>query len=99
MYRRDTLVLLQHYLDRGFSNAAIAKQLGISRRLIYNLIKTGQLDRDLSAEATPQALGHLTRRLRTLAFPSLMVIDEIGFLPVSRPGLAALVPAPERPPL
>jgi transposase len=55
VYHRDTLVLLQHYLDRGLSKTAIAKQLGISRRLIYHLIQTGQLDRDLSAEATPRA--------------------------------------------
>lgn len=28
--------------------------------------------------------GHLTRRLRTLVFPSLMVVEEIGYLPISR---------------
>lgn len=33
-----------------------------------------------------QQAGHLTRRLRTLVFPSLMVIDEIGYLPISRTG-------------
>lgn len=33
-----------------------------------------------------QAAGRLTPRLRTLIFPSLMVIDEIGYLPITRTG-------------
>ncbi len=54
MYTRDTLVLLRHYLESGLSKTAIADQLGISRRLIYHLIATGQLDRELGEDATPQ---------------------------------------------
>lgn len=33
-----------------------------------------------------QQAGRLAPRLRTLGFPSLMVIDEIGYLPISRTG-------------
>lgn len=33
-----------------------------------------------------QQAGNLARRLRTLGFPSLMIIDEIGYLPISRTG-------------
>lgn len=33
-----------------------------------------------------QAAGRLAHRVRTLAFPSLMIIDEIGYLPISRTG-------------
>ena len=33
-----------------------------------------------------QIAGQLPRRLRTLVSPSLMVIDEIGYLPISRTG-------------
>jgi DNA replication protein DnaC len=33
-----------------------------------------------------QAAGRLTPRLRTLVFPSLMIIDEIGYLPITRTG-------------
>lgn len=51
MYSRDTLVLLKHYLESGLSKSAIAQHLGVSRRLVYQLIATGQLDRDLEAEA------------------------------------------------
>lgn len=54
MYTRDTLVLLRHYLDSGLAKTAIADQLGISRRLIYHLIATGQLDRDLGEDVAPR---------------------------------------------
>lgn len=33
-----------------------------------------------------QGAGRLAPRLRTLVFPSLMVIDEIGYLPITRTG-------------
>jgi DNA replication protein DnaC len=33
-----------------------------------------------------QAQGRLAHRVRTLVFPSLMLIDEIGYLPISRTG-------------
>lgn len=54
LYGRDTLVLLKHYLDSGISKSAIARQLGISRRLIYHWIETGQLERELSGEPPPR---------------------------------------------
>jgi hypothetical protein len=31
----DTLVLLQHLLDEGLKKSAIAKRLGVSRRVIH----------------------------------------------------------------
>lgn len=48
MYGWERLVLLRHLLDQGLSKTAIARQTGVSRRLIYHLLTTGQLDRDLS---------------------------------------------------
>jgi transposase len=51
VYGWDTLVLLKHYLASGLAKAAIARQLGISRRVLYHWIDTGQLERDLSAGA------------------------------------------------
>lgn len=48
MYGWDTLVLLKHLLEQGLPKTVIAARLGISRRLVYHLIDTGQLDRDLS---------------------------------------------------
>lgn len=49
MYGWDTLVLLQHLLDAGLSKTAIAQRLGVSRRVIYHWLATGQLQRDLDA--------------------------------------------------
>lgn len=57
MYTRDTLVLLKHLLESGLSKTAIADQLGISRRLVYHLIATGQLDREMGADATARTRG------------------------------------------
>jgi transposase len=50
-------------LEQQLSKTAIAARLGVSRRLIYHLIATGQLDRDLSEPAA--------RRIRTPAAPKL----------------------------
>ena len=55
MYGWDTLVLLKHYLESGLSKTAIARQLGVSRRVIYHWITTGQLDRQVSETAAPAA--------------------------------------------
>jgi transposase len=51
MYGREKRVLLREYLNHGWSKSALAQKLGISRRTIYHWIDTGQLDRDLDAEA------------------------------------------------
>lgn len=53
MYGWERLVLLRHLLDQGLAKAAIARQLGVSRRLVYHWIATGQVDRDL-AEGGPR---------------------------------------------
>lgn len=51
VYGREQRVLLRHYLERGLSKATLARELGVSRRTIYHWIKTGQLERELDAEA------------------------------------------------
>jgi transposase len=55
VYGWDTLVLLKHLLEQGLKKTTIAARLGISRRLVYHLIATGQLERDLSAPPPPRA--------------------------------------------
>jgi transposase len=47
MHGREQRVLLRHYLERGLNKAEIARELGVSRRTVYNWIEGGQLDRDL----------------------------------------------------
>ena len=48
MYGWGRLVRLKHLLDQGLSKAAIARQLGVSRRSVYHWITIGQLERDLT---------------------------------------------------
>ena len=50
MIGREKRVLLRHYLEQGINKAAIARDLGISRRTVYHWIETGQLDRELDEE-------------------------------------------------
>jgi transposase len=51
MYKRETRVLLRHYLEQGVPKSELARRFGISRRTIYHWIETGQLDRDLDTDA------------------------------------------------
>jgi transposase len=55
VYGWDTLVLLKHLLEQGLPKSAIAERLGVSRRVVYHWITTGQLERDLSAPHVPRA--------------------------------------------
>jgi len=41
-------VQLRHYLEEGYTQREIAKELGIDRRTVYRWIKNGDLDRDLN---------------------------------------------------
>ena len=50
MHRRETRVLLRHYLEQGVSKSELAKRLGVSRRTVYHWIETGQLERDLDSQ-------------------------------------------------
>ena len=72
MYGWDKLVLLKHLLDQQLSKAAIARQLGVSRRIVYYWIQTGQLERDVSAPTPPRTA--IARATKLDAFTA--VIDE-----------------------
>lgn len=50
MYKRETRVLLRHYLEQGVPKLELARRFDISRRTIYHWIETGQLDRDLDTD-------------------------------------------------
>ncbi len=47
MFGRETRMLLRHYLERGTSKSALARQLGVSRDTIHRWIRDGDLNRDL----------------------------------------------------
>lgn len=63
----------------AISLAIAAAQSG--RRVYYGTLA----DLITSLEEASQA-GRLSQRLKTLVFPSLLVVDEIGYLPISRTG-------------
>jgi DNA replication protein DnaC len=63
----------------AISLAITAAQSG--RRVYYGTLA----DLITSLEEAQQA-GRLSHRLKTLVFPSLLVVDEIGYLPISRTG-------------
>ena len=61
MYGWDTLVLLQHLLDDGLSKSAIAERLGVSRRVIYHWLATGQLTRDVDTPMPRRASSRVSK--------------------------------------
>src|ERR1700722_10695211 len=63
----------------AISLAIAAAQAG--RRVYYGTL----VDLITSLEEA-QAAGHLSRRLAVLTHPSLLVVDEIGYLPINRTG-------------
>src|ERR1019366_544740 len=71
MYSRDTLVLLQHYLDLGLHKTDIAQQLGVSLRTVHYWITTGQLDREVDA-AVPRRPARRAQQVD----PFTALIDE-----------------------
>lgn len=72
MYGWDTFVLLHHLLEQGLSKTAIAERLGVSRRVVYHWIATGQLEREIPSAPTPRR--YPTRR--TKLDPFTPIIDE-----------------------
>jgi transposase len=83
VYGWDKFVLLKHLIDQGVKKTAIARQLGVSRRLVYHWIETGQMERDLSDPiearsrlARPTKLdrfrGIISKRLET--YPELSAV-------------------------
>lgn len=51
MYGSERHVLLRHYLEAGLTKTAIAERLGLDRSTIHRWIRTGDLERDIDADA------------------------------------------------
>jgi len=69
VYGWDTLVLLKHLLDEGLSKTAIAHRLGVSRRVIYYWLATGQVDRECEA---PPRRTPITRVTKLAAYTAII---------------------------
>lgn len=63
VYGWERLVLLKHLLEQGLSKTAIAAQLGVSRRVVYHWLETGQIDRDLDGPVPPRVRKAGTTKL------------------------------------
>lgn len=82
MYGWERLVVLRHLLDQGLSKSAIARQLGVSRRIVYYWLATGQLDLDVDAPASRRRLARPTKldgftaiiQVRLDSYPALSAV-------------------------
>ena len=61
MYGWERLGVLKHLLEQGLSKSAIARQLGVSRRVIYHWLATGQLEHDVHAPASRRRVSRPTK--------------------------------------
>jgi DNA replication protein DnaC len=70
----------------GVGKTHLALSLAVAAAQIGRRIYYGSLADLIASLEEAQTAGRLERRLRTLTHPALLVVDEIGYLPISRNG-------------